>query len=271
MVYDYEELSSFVQLRTSMTEELSVSIWCQRLWKISWLRYREPGRGEWPMRTEKGPTHINNPEMYTNGSRKKYRRLRRAIMTATSRRLSDDSFAGLSLLRHRVTPDCRLGDGGGLGELLLPPPPPLASLARPFPPALGFIAKFSLQKIERERENDLIAVESEDENENGVRYVTWVCVCELRRFLLRCLKSDFFVLYKKRERVCVKRVREVSELLWCRKMRSSVREEGKTKRDWYNYRVKIHLLLIISRNQIYLPIFRILIDIIIFCKFSFQI
>ena len=35
MVYDYEALSSFVQLRTSMTEELSVSIWCKRLWKIS--------------------------------------------------------------------------------------------------------------------------------------------------------------------------------------------------------------------------------------------
>jgi len=120
------------------------------------------------MRAEKGPTHINNPEMYTSGSRKKYRRLRRVMMTATSLRLSDESFAGLSLLRHRVTPDCRLGDGGGLGELLLPPPPPPASLVRPFPPALDFIAKFSLQTIERERENGLIAVKSENENENGV-------------------------------------------------------------------------------------------------------
>lgn len=49
----------------------------------------------------------------------------------------------------------------------------------------------------------------------------------------------------------------------------SDREEGEIKQNWYNYRVKIHLLLVISRNQIYLPIFRILIDIINICKNSF--
>ena len=110
------------------------------------------------MRAENGPTHMSRPEMYRTGSRKKYRRLRRVMMPAANvpRLRLDKDFAGRSRRRQLEIPECSRGDGGGLGELLLPPPPE-ASVSWPFPLwawVLDFMARLVTYR-EREREREL--------------------------------------------------------------------------------------------------------------------